>query len=418
MRWAPACVAAILATTVWAGCSGPVLPAIPARLESFRAMYGYSDVAVTFNITFDGPFDFLASDTTRHPGYRLVTDHGFHPKKPQPGVIQVPVRDTKVLDGTLQVVRRSHTCSMSSSSCEASSIWWDGRESQWYVRDPSLGPGIIRTDTNHTVQGPEGPATYWETTIAEYDSLPAPVRITHIDRWAGRTYAIERRSYEAGEALPSIAPWPSAHVPGNGPWVNPLFPGADQDLLQVGASPLAAFQRLAEIRPDVAAAMATGGCVVGFDADVHDPAAGAMRETRMTFVVQDAEGATMAPAIRWHEVAPTVWVLSPLVLDTAAPPAKRTCAEQAATPWPAVSVADLVETWSSWHPDADDRLEDLTVGLRVWGDSRGRCCSQLPGTLPIQYHGNARSVSFDLQGVGYTYVQAAANVTFDSAGRT
>ncbi|MHB8632865.1 MAG: hypothetical protein ACYDBQ_02695 [Thermoplasmatota archaeon] len=366
-------------------------------------------------MTFGGPFNFLDSDLTRHLGYRLLEGYGLVPYKPRPGEHRVPQLELQVLDANLRVVRHSSTCSILSHFCEASGVDWPSSGRQWYVRDSGKGPATIRADSNSTADFAGGPSNVWRTTVAEYDSLPAPRRITYITRYQGQTTEVteERRSYVADGPMATIGLWPPAHVGGTGKWANALFPGADRDVLDVGVSPLSAFTRLEELRPDVAAKLALGGCVVGFQAETLGPAAGSNRDTDMTFIVQDNAGATTAPGVRWHERAAGLWALDPHTLDSASPPSKRACSQQEASPWPAASVADLVEAWRSWDARGDIRL---TVGLDAIGTGNGSCCHGPAGTLPVAYLGGSTLVGFDLQGAGYTFVQSVANVTYDSVG--
>src|SRR5581483_530952 len=86
-------------------------------------------------------------------------------------------------------------------------------------------------------------------------------------------------------------PWPREQSrPTSNPWANPLFPGADQDLLGLDFSPLAALESLTTTDAVARATLATGGCVVSTQVERLPRVQQVQTIANVTFVLEDSSG--------------------------------------------------------------------------------------------------------------------------------
>lgn len=139
-------------------------------------------------------------------------------------------------------------------------------------------------------------------------SGPLPVDFIGPDSYPeppARTFALT--TFAPGLPLEPAQAWPAGAAFGPaGPWLTPLFPGADQDLFELGFTPLAALQELRRQRPDAAAAL-DAGCIARFEVEARTPPRGIAPTRRLANVTFDIQGTATGLAaeryvLPWHEL--------------------------------------------------------------------------------------------------------------------
>lgn len=334
MRWVP--ILLVLASAV-PGCTEGTAPTTPIEARAFVAEVEWRTHRLS--LTLDGPWPYLAADGTELLGYRLQT---------------LPLEEgdqwlatTEWFDADLRLVRRDVHCGWAGGadcSVELRS-WIDLQEPPHFWRPYSgnlSGPhGIGWADLQGTVYVRDGAML----PVGEPDDL-------------GRSF--RRLSYAEGDVLAGADKTPVL-PPTEGPWPNPMFPGADTDFLRLGFTPLEALDALKLQRPDVAVSLATGGCVTGFKARTPDLVGSTLPGEASVFIAVTKDDTSRLYQFTAVRAGPSR-VFTPVGEREVQRPGTASCSELQQSPWPPLDATGMMER-ACRIPTHAERLLDFSTGI-------------------------------------------------------